>query len=577
MTLKWEFEEYQENSTRQDSSSDKFFKDASESDSLIREFVQNSLDARDCDSKPVKIIINHQSLNNLFKKTFLDPLEPHLRESHILINGQSEKVIVLEDFNTKGLGGDNKEDFFYKDNITSKAEGGGSHGIGKAVFPAVSQIKTFFGYSVFSSSSKENDDRVFQGRAILKTHKIKQIEYRPYGDLEIPVEKHTDIIQKIFKRKISENGLSIAIPYCNIDLKDIKRSCLSQCYWPIANEKLEIEIENDKKFTPETLLEENNPKIELVNNYQTYPKYKIKIVKVEQKAWKKLQFPQLSKEQIDRLQQNQSIFISFEIELPVKKDCPKYGTIRLLIKKKENIQDKTIDVWRDHLLINKALGGSKKESEYSVIVIIEKDPLSQLLRQLEDPGHTKWQTGTISEEVKKEYKHTLIKDLVKFIRKLPMEIIKQMKHRSIDQDESFFADYFPDVSSNENKRVKTKEGIANSSYSEEDIEEVPSFPDFIYKKHKKNDGFTLNLKNKENYPEQITIKTAYGTNIGDAFKNYDKRDFQFGKDIKIQVDNQYGESLKCEDNIVQYKIKNKKFSISLTGFDQHKELKIEVK
>ena len=43
--MKWEFEEYGEDSTRQDSSSDKFFKEASESDSLIREFIQNSLDA----------------------------------------------------------------------------------------------------------------------------------------------------------------------------------------------------------------------------------------------------------------------------------------------------------------------------------------------------------------------------------------------------------------------------------------------------------------------------------------------------------------------------------------------------
>ena len=51
---KWEFEEYRKNSTRQDSSSDKFFKDASESERLIREFTQNSLDARDNFKKPCK-------------------------------------------------------------------------------------------------------------------------------------------------------------------------------------------------------------------------------------------------------------------------------------------------------------------------------------------------------------------------------------------------------------------------------------------------------------------------------------------------------------------------------------------
>ena len=574
---KWEFEEYRKNSTRQDSSSDKFFKDASESERLIREFVQNSLDARET-SKSVKVIINESHLSKEFKKAFLDPLKLHLKASNILINSQNTRFIVLEDFNTKGLEKNNQEDFFYKDNITHKTEGGGSHGIGKAVFPDLSQMKTFFGYSIFLDENKK--ESVFQGRAVLKSHKIEQKEYRPYGDLKISVEENINFINEIFKRKKSQKGLSIAIPYCNINMKNIEKICLDQCYWPIVDKQLEVEIA-DIKLTQDTLLERNDSKIELANEYKTCPKNQIKTKTIKQKDWQELKFPELEKDLIE--QQNRYIFISFKIELPVKGNSSEYGKINILIKKEENIQNQIIDFWRDHLLINRAFGGRKSEAEYSMIVIVKSDPLSKLLRQLEDPGHTKWQTGSIPEEVKRDYKPTLVKDLIKFIKRLPLEIIKQLKYQPIDQNAHFFADYFPDIPPKKDKAIKTKEGSLNSNGSGtideyHELLEPLSFPDFDYKKHKKGNGFTLKLKNKESYPEQITVRAAYGTNIGNAFKNYDKRDFEFQKDIEITVsDNQYGECLSCDNNFIQYKIKDKKFAISFTGFDADKELKIEVK
>jgi len=111
--VKWEFEKYKEDSTRQDSSSDKFFKEAPESDSLVREFIQNSLDASN-NSEVVKVAINEKSLNKRDLKDFLTDLEPHLESCNIQThkNQQKIKLIILEDFNTKGLEGKNKENFF---------------------------------------------------------------------------------------------------------------------------------------------------------------------------------------------------------------------------------------------------------------------------------------------------------------------------------------------------------------------------------------------------------------------------------------------------------------------------------
>ena len=569
--MKWEFEEYKKDSTRQDSSSDKFFKEASESDSLIREFIQNSLDASN-NSKAVKVIINEKLLNKRELKEFLTDLEPHLESCKIQDhrNQQKIKFIVLEDFNTKGLEGKNKENFFKADNITNKREGGGSHGIGKAVFLAVSKIKTFFGYSVF-----DNNQSIFQGRAVLKSHKIDECEYRPYGDLKIPVKNYTDFISTIFKRKEGEKGLSIAIPYCDdIKIEDIKQSCLNQFYIPIINEKLEIEIGNDK-INKETLLKYiDSPKVSLAMDYATSNEFKKYIIK--KNDWKNLRFPELT---TDLIEQNSSFFLSFEIELPIKQEASEKGKAVLLIKKEEeNVENsQLIDFWRDNLLITEAISRGRKQKGYSAIFIIYNNPLSRLLRDLEDPGHTRWQTGSIKPEIKEKYVN--VRKLVNFVKKLPLEFIRQIKYRPIEQDSHFFSDYFPDISTFGKKQTKEGEGDSRKGSEPNLIPEEPQFQNFIYKPHKKGDGFTLSLKKQEHYPDRLTVKTAYGTNKGNAFSNYDKKDFEFNKNIAIKLESgeSSGEKIFCDENSVAYLIKNRKFCMSFTGFDPDKELKIDIK
>lgn len=244
--MQWKFYKYRLGETRHDSSSDKFFKGASGAESLVREFVQNSLDA--AVDKPVKITINEKSLSKGVVAPYLGDLSglpKHLSACGIKTKGSNIRFVVLEDFNTKGLEGGNLTDFFQSDNRTNKDHGGGSHGIGKAIFSASSEINTFFGYSIYG-----NNETALQGRAILETHELEDSEYCPYGDLKIDTEKHSNFIEEIFTRQRNEKGLSVAIPYCDIDdieLKDIEESCLEQCYLPICQGRLEIRV-GDKEF-----------------------------------------------------------------------------------------------------------------------------------------------------------------------------------------------------------------------------------------------------------------------------------------------------------------------------------------
>ena len=150
--MKWEFNEYGKSHTRSDPSSPKFFRDLTLEESLIREFVQNSLDAR-LGSEPVKIIIKDYDVSKDDIRDYIDDLEGHLHSCDLSAS-EDCRIVTLEDFNTRGLDDNNQDDFFYKDNINHKQSGGGSHGIGKAVFNNSSEIKTFFAYSLFAEKNK---------------------------------------------------------------------------------------------------------------------------------------------------------------------------------------------------------------------------------------------------------------------------------------------------------------------------------------------------------------------------------------------------------------------------------------
>ena len=60
---KWEFFEYQKGEKRRDSSSSKHFKGQKLVESIVREFTQNSLDAKDNDEKPVTISVSSKKIS----------------------------------------------------------------------------------------------------------------------------------------------------------------------------------------------------------------------------------------------------------------------------------------------------------------------------------------------------------------------------------------------------------------------------------------------------------------------------------------------------------------------------------
>ena len=268
-----------------DSANDAFFTAESLenlSEALVREGIQNSLDAARRDAggvRQVKVSIRfvpnapsevREFLANHFssaRANFERGL--NLRNLNTLFD-ESSGYLVFEDFGTKGLTGDVHEwrleraeqnaffSFFRAEGQSPKSgESLGRWGIGKQVFPTSSRLHAMFGLTVRA----DNPSRVLMGSAVVRTHSIGEQDYQPdgwFGCREIadePVKPVTDSefinsFEKAFGLKRgSEPGLSIVVPSVDerVNVADLRRGIVRSFFWPILLGELVVDLDGPEE------------------------------------------------------------------------------------------------------------------------------------------------------------------------------------------------------------------------------------------------------------------------------------------------------------------------------------------
>jgi len=281
----WSFRKLQPG-PRRDPFEDEFFTGNDEAgeaydrtDFLVREAIQNALDAKRLDNlDPVRVrlaVRTGTGLPSHDAEPFMTGLAVHLAslKNDTLKPGQPVPrmdYIVYEDFGTKGLCGDpmrssdpepddnEPQDFYwFWWNVGRSGKGGtdrGRWGLGKTVFPSASRINAHFGLTV---RSKGEPAALLMGQAITRIHKLPGgHEYQPEGYFCFPgdegkLDRPIDDLdwlarfQKSFGLKRGdEPGLSIVVPYCydSIDAVDITRSVILHWFLPILRGDLIVEV-----------------------------------------------------------------------------------------------------------------------------------------------------------------------------------------------------------------------------------------------------------------------------------------------------------------------------------------------
>lgn len=267
-----------------------FFTSQDIADRLVRETLQNSLDAAISNGNPVTVrftLRNNASSNVARSGTYFSGLRPHLEHSLDVnapgrdelddVSGQSTfSYLLIEDFNTKGLTGDvqqyedlsdasasddNHFYWFVRNVGRSGKRGleGGSWGVGKYVFPDASKINTFF----FLTSRVDDSRTLLMGQSVLKMHILDDVRHYPYGhyaDIEegsefaLPIDDQDSA--QTFKHDFGltrgeENGLSIVIPFPEdgLDRDSLLQATIRYYFSPILSGRLLVHVADGSEDT----------------------------------------------------------------------------------------------------------------------------------------------------------------------------------------------------------------------------------------------------------------------------------------------------------------------------------------
>lgn len=352
--------------------------------SVVRETIQNSMDARLDDFEPVRVEFKFFDLPKNHYPS-ITVIEDHLRacrtwekanedDRELLdsmcatIERNSYSCLEIADYNTVGMEVSTSFDSFaHSRNVSTKKSAGsaGSKGMGKAAYFAASYLHTIFVTSKFN----ETGQILFQGISRLSSHAHKEQlkNYKGYYSDNFNPVLESWKIPPPFQR--SDNGTS----------------CFIVGLWPEENRQEVMEKE-------------------LLNNFWLAILEGDLIVKIDETEFNKKnvyhEIKRLYPDVVESAQYNANPNPRPYIEAYIGKNCSnqkfeKYidslGKVKFLLAKNEQFQGRIVNFRRSKMLIFK--DNNKLYTGYCGIFICDDLSGNEILKKLENATHTEWKAG----------------------------------------------------------------------------------------------------------------------------------------------------------------------------------------
>ena len=309
----WLFNEFRPNDVDEDSHLAEFFSSqevGNVADNIVRESIQNSLDANDRFIKGgfgagrLEMRFSLGSVQTSSLTEIMPGLWPHIEASRIEDPDFQEKIsehkkrrkmnfLLIEDFNTTGLRGDPRDwrgkgdkeqnEFYYFLRARGKSSktgvDRGNWGIGKVTYFELSEINTMFVSTVRVGETPEGGKGPLMiAQTSLTTHDMGGKTFYPDGYWGVPdeIEGHPITIPvdvsspdqenllSVFgvERDVEEPGLSVVVPFVQDDFnfEVLKKSILRNYGLAILRGELSVQIEDEKdnlsNLNSESILDE---------------------------------------------------------------------------------------------------------------------------------------------------------------------------------------------------------------------------------------------------------------------------------------------------------------------------------
>lgn len=604
------------------------------SDALVREAIQNSLDARQKATKqagtPVRVRIHLSgddgALSARAAKDWFGTIWPHVSAdgnglADRPVAGEACPFIVVEDFGTTGLDGDPSAfaversrpndflNFFRAVGYSDKGQHSkGSWGVGKTVFPRSSRISGFIGYTVRAS----DDRRMLLGRSILRYHSVGGVPFKSDGysgvqrddGFVLPTED-ADVIsafQRDFRiERRAEPGLSVVVPWYAtsgdnaIAVEGVLRAAVSGFFHPMLAGELVVEIDTadgrtrlDSQKLPEVLASQEGEwaaeklaVIELARwwrqrNGETDATLAPPPFNRAQK-WMPGAVPE---EVIGTLSPKLLARERFAVRVPmhvlVREGDPE-PTHFVVICEATDDDTTTVMFIRDGLIIPD-VRPTKRTRGMRAIVLVEDDALAGFLRDAETPAHAEWTIGTSNFRDKYRFGAGGIE----FVRAAVPELIGALRAVDTKPDESIaIKHFFIEREASKSGRKRRKKPVVK----------LPARPK-RFRINRLEGGFSLRPPGDSDgaasgvgvmggagrpfEPFAVSIRAAYDVRSGSAINAWSPFDFDVAK-RPIAVEHEGVEIRRLEGRQIIAIVNDPEFHVSVRGFDRNRDLFVEAR
>lgn len=611
----------------QDPVQDDYFNTAaldSYSDALVREAIQNSLDAKIKNSiDPVRVRITFPAANDIPSAEdaapYLDSLWRHVEATDVVNDtpDRSGKVpfLLFEDFGTRGLVGDPElsedpeegvlADFFYFwRNVgrgKKKGEERGRWGLGKTMFPASSRIHAFFGLTV-----REGDTNpLLMGQSTLSIHHVDGNKHYPYGyfgeqaddQFALPITDRAridDFCSTFSVSRDGETGLSVVVPYPRNEMEavDVLKSVVKHYFYPILAGTLIVDIVTDGKevsvdsstigkivqdrFTDreETFL----GTLDLAKRYINTPQ--------ENKVTAKQQQPNRSPSweaelftdgQIDTfaeaLDSRRPVIVRIPVHVIPTRQQPQLSYFDVVLERDPELEVPVDEFIRAGITITGV--SSLRESGIRALIVADDLPISTMLGDSENPAHTEWQDRSRNFVGK----YRVGKSTLAFVKDAPRGFLRLLNRRSEQVDDNALRHLFPDPSSVGGKQAgkpspRPKPGPKKRPRQKVDVQSRPR----IFQLTRTAGGFAATLADagKEKLPMSIRIRLAYDVRRGNPYTRWNPADFDLAKD-RERIGHTGGKLINAADNRLEILATSPDWKLQLKGFDPDRDLIVDIR
>lgn len=623
--LRWGFRPLARGEVNSDPTNAEFFTTNSLTDALIREVIQNSLDARSGDAAvQMRILLPERRSLRPDLAFWLGNIWPHLHADGSGLRAPPTEFdeldfLVIEDFGTRGLCGDfeqahdrsgvnePKNDFFYfwrnVGRSIKQESDRGRWGLGKTVLPAASRIQSFFGLTLRSSDYR----RLLFGQSILKTHQLDGINYSPFGyfghvhedAFALPLQDD-GIIEK-FTREFqlargNAPGLSLVVPFPalnEITSEALLQSCVAHYFYPILSGDLVLVLEAGgstrilarntiRNAIDDATFAEEADKLRLLKLVDMSARAQsitadelISIPPMGDKGpyrWRERLFPEGQSAQL-RGRFDAGEVLGFRVPMQVKK---KEGNIEASYFDAFVMKDAELGKAEDHYIRQGiTITGARglKSAGIRGLLVADDRPLCALLGDAEGPAHTEWNER--SQHFKEKYEDGV--SVLRFVKNSLQSIAAFLSATEEGIDVNLLGSLFSielPVYEQDTPAGGARDTRGDKPFLPAAIDVQRSGEKFMLSRTP--NGLRVSADpNSGSQPERLVIEAAYEVRRGDPFRKYSPFDFEFGSPA-FEVLTKRARIVSAARNRIEINIEEADFTVRVEGFDQRRDVRVRV-